>query len=207
MQLLADHVVAIAEAHPEEHAPTVWIGAVLGWRWEEVAGLRVGALDLLRGTATVVETNIRDAKDRLLVGKPKSLASKRTVAMPEALVEVLAAHMAAMGLTAADSDRLLFEAPGGGPLRYANWRARVWLPAVKAAQCEGAGCHDLRRANATQLVAGGTDPKTAQTRLGHSDIRLTLGLYPDAVDTADRKAAESLGDVFLGSRATRATGT
>ncbi len=33
-------------------------------------------------------------------------------------MEVLAAHMAAMGLTAADSDQLFFAAPSGGLLSY-----------------------------------------------------------------------------------------
>ena len=37
---------------------------------------------------------------------------------PRYLWEVLAAHMAAMGLTAADSDRLFFGAPSGGLLSY-----------------------------------------------------------------------------------------
>jgi hypothetical protein len=102
----------------------VWLGAVLGWRWEGVSGLRVGAVDLLRGTITVAETNIRDAKGRPVTGQPKSQASARTVALPRDLAGVLAEHMAFRGLAMADADRLVFEAPGGGPLRYANWRNR-----------------------------------------------------------------------------------
>ena len=41
---------------------------------------------------------------------------------------------------------------------------------------DGAGFHDPRRANATNLVLANVDPKTAQTRLGHSDPRLTLAV-------------------------------
>jgi site-specific recombinase XerD len=40
----------------------------------------------------------------------------------------------------------------------------------------GLGFHDLRRANATGLVAEGVDIKTAQALLGHSNAQLTLGL-------------------------------
>jgi len=33
-------------------------------------------------------------------------------------------------------------------------------------------------------------------RLGHSDVRLTFGLYPSAVAEADRSAAEAVGAYF-----------
>ena len=56
--------------------------------------------------------------------------------------------------------------------------------------------HDLRRANATALVHAGVDLKTAQARLGHSDPRLTLGVYAQATSGADRAAAEALGNRF-----------
>lgn len=197
-QLDPDQVAALAEAMDPRYRPMVWLGAVLGWRWEEATALRVAALDFLRGTVTVAETNIRDAKGRPVIGQPKSSASARTVSLPAALAELLAEHMAARGLTAANGDRLLFEAPGGGPLHYANWRNRVWLPATKAAGLEGAGFHDLRRATATVMVAAGVDIKTAQVRLGHSDPRLTLAIYAQATTAADKAAAEVLGAQFLG---------
>jgi integrase len=54
---------------------------------------------------------------------------------------------------------------------------------------DGLGFHDLRRLNATVLVAEGVDVKTAQSRLGHSDPRLTLAVYAQATDDADRAAA------------------
>jgi integrase len=73
----------------------------------------------------------------------------------------------------------------------------VWVPATRAAGLEGLGFHDLRRANATALVRLGVDVKTAQERLGHSDVRMTLGLYAQAEKPADRDAANRLGEAFL----------
>lgn len=109
---------------------------------------------------------------------------------------MLAEHLHCMGLTGADLGALLFPAPGGEPLRYANWRNRVWVPACRAAGLTGVGFHDLRRLSATLLVRHGVDVKTAQTRLGHSDVRLTLGLYAQAVAEADRQASECIGGLF-----------
>jgi hypothetical protein len=78
-------------------------------------------------------------------------------------VEVLAPHMAAMGLTAADSDRLFFEAPSGGLLSEPELaQGECGSLRLRRLSARGAGLHDLRRANPTQLVAGGTDPKSVQ---------------------------------------------
>ena len=77
---------------------------------------------------------------------------------------------------------------------------RVWSQATKAAGLEGLTFHDLRRANATALVLDGVDLKTAQTRLGHSDPRMTLAIYAQASTDADRAAAELLGLRFMPSR-------
>ena len=65
------------------------------------------------------------------------------------------------------------------------------MPAVAAAGCAGAGFHDLHRLNATTLVVGGIDVKTAQTRLGHADPRVTLSIYASAPASVDRAAASS----------------
>ena len=89
--------------------------------------------------------------------------------------------------------------PDGEPLRYENWRRRIWLPAVEAAALGTLTFHDLRRACASGMVADRVDMKTAQTRLGHSDPRLTLAVYAQAMSDSDRGAADRLGDRFMPS--------
>jgi integrase len=186
-------VVAIAASVDESYRPMVWLGALLGLRWGEAAGLTRGAVDLGQSTLTVDRQLGRDGR----LGPPKSAAGTRTCALPSALAVVLRAHLESLGPAAPHADQLVFAAPGGGPLGYSHWRHRVWLPAAAAAGVPGAGFHDLRRANATALVAAGVDIKTAQTRLGHSDPRLTLTIYARAVPEADRAAAEALGARFF----------
>lgn len=191
-----EDVAAIAEKIDARYSPMVWLGAVLGLRWGEVAGLTVGSLDLLRGTVAVTEQLGRDRQ----LGPPKSAAGRRTLTLPKALGTLLAAHLAATGLTAADAERLVFTSPRGAALDYPRWRQRVWVPAVREAGLVGVNFHDLRRANATALVHDGIDVKTAQARLGHSDPRLTLAIYAQATTEADRTAAQRLGERFFGAR-------
>ncbi|HEY1831368.1 MAG TPA: hypothetical protein VGG38_14120 [Acidimicrobiales bacterium] len=57
----------------------------------------------------------------------------------------------------------------------------------------------MRRLNATTLVVGGIDVKTAQTRLGHADPRMTLAIYASAPASVDRKAADVIGERFFGT--------
>ena len=97
------------------------------------------------------------------------------------------------------------------PLWYTNWLRRKWYPATIAAglgrlvedeatgrrHYVGLGFHDLRRASATSLVAAGVDVKTAQTVLGHSDARLTLDHYAQAVTEQQRAAADVMGARFI----------
>ncbi len=190
-----EEVGGVAEATPAQYRAMVYLGADLGLRFSEVAGLRLGSLDLPGQALSIVETVTRDSKGSPVIGPPKSKASRRTVAVPTPLAAVLQDHVRSQALEGPGA--LLFTDSGGGPLRYANWRNRVWLPACRSAKVPGLGFHDLRRASATALVLDGVDLRTAGARLGHSDSRLTLELYAQVVADADRAAADSLGDRFM----------
>ncbi len=78
----------------------------------------------------------------------------RALSMPEALVDILADHLAPAGLTGANADSFVFPAPGGGHWSYANYRGRRWQPAITKAGVAGVGFHDLGRTATTQLVLG-----------------------------------------------------
>ena len=202
--LTPEDIVRISGHMPPEYVPMIWIGAALGLRWSEVAGLRVGRLDLSGGRLTVAEGLTRGIGGRNVFGPPKSRAGYRTMSVPKTIVAMLVAHLEQQGLTADDVESLVFTDEFGGPLRYSNWRRRIWLPSAKAGGCEGAGFHDLRRLNATTLVVGGVDVKTAQVRLGHSDPRMTLAIYASAPASADRAAAETVDQRFFGAAPTKA---
>ena len=156
----------------------------------ECAGLRVGRIDFAGRRLMVVEQATRVAHGRIEFGPPKSTAGRRTLSLSAPTVGILAQHLVWRELTAADREELVFVAPEGGVIDYGHWRQRVWLPACATTGLTGLTFHDLRRANATALVAEGVDIKTAQVRLGHSDPRLTLDVYAQATTEGDRQAAD-----------------
>jgi integrase len=190
----ADELARLAKAMGE-YGPMAYLAAVLGLRWGEDAGLRVGRLDLDDRVLVVAEQVTRGKGGQIFLGAPKSDAGRRALAMPQALADLLAAHLDEHGLV--DDTAFVFAAPDGGPLHYGNWYHRVWEPAIESAGLDGLTFHDLRRVNATGLVAAGIDIKTAQTRLGHSSSRLTLELYAQSVARLDREAADALGEAFM----------
>ena len=156
---------------------------------------------MLRGVATVAETNIRDGKGRPLVGQPKSIcqpSQHRDSRRPGGRTG--RAHGGQRPSQQRTRTGCSFASPEGGLLRYSNWRNRVWLPAVRAAGCDGAGFHDLRRANATQLVAGvGRCEKPRRAVLATPTPASPSAFTPKWWVRWDRRAAETIGDVFLGS--------
>lgn len=213
-----DVLLRIAEAMPPRYEPMVWIAAIEGLRWGEVAGITVGQLTLLgRGSINVDRQVARDEHGNSIVSEPKSEAGTRELSAPDELRDLLAAHLASLGLTAADEEALIFPAPEGGLLDYSHFYHRIWKPALIEAGCSEEvpdpkrpgrtktklliGFHDLRRANATEMARLGVDPKTGQYRMGHTDPRLFLALYAEATTEADEDAADRLGDAWLGGGA------
>ena len=200
MAVTPEQLHGLADAVGADTSGMVYLAAVLGLRWGECAGLRVGAIDFLNRTVTVESQLTRGLKGRMVTGSPK-WNSTRTMAAPEVLLEQLANHLQRRGITGAEGDSLVFCAPDGQPLHYANWRRRVWVPACRNVELEGFQFKMLRTANATVMVALSVDVKTVQTRVGHRRATTTLDIYAQPTAAADRGAAEALGAHFLGSAA------
>jgi integrase len=177
--------------------PMVHLGAVLGLRWGEAAGLRVRDIDFEAGSITIATQRTRGPGGRMITGDPK-WNSHRAMSAPQALLEVLAEHLQMRGLAASEEDATVCAGEDGQPLDYNNWRQRQWAPATRAAGMTGLRYQSLRTANATAMVALDVNVKTAQTRAGHKNVQTTLNIYARPTDEADRAAARQLGDYFLG---------
>jgi integrase len=125
------------------------------------------------------------------VNAPKSIAGNRTIGIPLALKRKLKEHIESTRFDALPNE-YVFVSLGGGPLRYTNFRSRVFGPACKRLGFTNTTFHDLRRFNATVMVGAGVDLKTAQVRLGHADPRLTLALYAQVTTVGDLAAVGAL---------------
>lgn len=173
-----------------------------GIRWAEASAVKVGRLLVPKRRIRIVQ-NYTDVKGELALGPVKN-HEKRSVPLPRSFADELGGL--AHGRRA---DDLLFTAPEGGPLRYSNFRARIFDPAVKEAGLDGMGVtpHKLRHTAASLAIAAGADVKVVQTMLGHKDASMTLNVYghlfPDRLDEvadaldAGRMVALALADAPL----------
>ena len=173
-----------------------------GIRWAEASAIKVGRLQVPQRRIRIVQ-NYTDVKGELALGPVKN-HEKRSVPLPRSFADELGTLARGKG-----ANDLLFTAPEGGPLRYSNFRSRIFDPAVKEAGLEGMGVtpHKLRHTAASLSIAAGADVKVVQTMLGHKDASMTLNVYghlfPDRLDEvadaldAGRKVALALADASL----------
>lgn len=144
---------------PVDQSYLVPVLAFTGLRVGEAAALNVGDIDL-------------DGR-RIHVRGTKTRAARRTVGIPEVLVDELRQQI---GGRSANSPAFL------SPLRYRlrpnAWRKAVhWPQATKRIGHEGLRVHDLRHTYATILRAAGADLKLLQASMGHESIQTTAHVY------------------------------
>lgn len=153
-------------------------GELLGLRWADVAGdfSHVVITGALCGTS-----GERKA--------PKTTSSARRVSLDPGAADMLRARRLRAAETALAAGRPLEGVPvfpGPDGLAWAN--ADTVSQAVGRALPPGVSLHGLRHAHATALLSSGVNPRSVQDRLGHSDIRTTLGVYGHALRDQDDAA-------------------
>lgn len=131
--LTMDEILRLADAIPQRYRALVLVGAVLGLRWSEAIGLRVSDVDFLRRTLTVNQT-ISEVEGRLNVAPTKSRKSKRTMSVPQFVIDELARHAARSTLS---GDDLLFVGPKGGALRRSLLHGRSFRLSLRPASTRG----------------------------------------------------------------------
>lgn len=198
--LTEKEVLALVEALGDRDRLALWTFAETGWRWGEVFGLRVANLDTAKRCLILDKGLTRDSHGAPILGRSGSRKAKpRLVSITDWLAELLQHHVET--LQNADANTWLFQDSKGGPIRYNNWRRRVWEPALAAAGLDHIepqlGPHDVRRFNITKLVASGVDVRTVMNRVGHSSPQVTLALYAQADRAADEEAARTIGDLMM----------
>jgi integrase len=201
--LSAEQVEALARATRAPYDLLVRLVAATGLRPSEVCGLRVGKVNLLRGTMEISEA-LTVVGGRTEVGPTKTYA-RRSVGIPRSLCADLAAHFtgraAALGRSLVPED-YVFTAPRGGPLRRDLLFKRIIRPAIGAANLPpGLRLHDLRHTCAALLIELGAHPKAIQERLGHSSITVTMDVYGHLFPALNEALTERLDEVFAGARA------
>ena len=195
----AVQVEQLADAIDPRFGTLVRFAAYTGLRPCELVALRVGRLDLLRGTARVAEA-APEVAGRLEWGGVKTHEA-RTVRLPRSLAEELGAYLAGRPH---GPDDLVFTAPLGGPLRESKFVPGYFKPAARAAGLPATlRFYDLRHTAASLLIREGASVKAVQKQLGHATASITLDTYGHLFPDELEQLAERLEDVRARALAAR----
>ncbi len=192
--LTVSEIEHLARTIREPYGVLIKVAAYSGMRFSELAGLKVGRLDLLNGKIKVEEV-ITDPDGILYTGPPKTAASRRTIWLPRSIAQELGAYLATRPHGPED---YVFTMPKGGPLRHSNFMWYHFMPAVKAAGLKPFNFHGLRHTCASLMIAQGSNVKLVQKQMGHATAAMTLDVYgamfPDDMDKAMDRLDQARGD-------------
>jgi len=179
-----DVVTALVDAMPE-HLQTFTLVAFWGHaRLGELLGLRVGDVDLEKGTLRIERQMIEVDGEGPRITAPK-VGSIRTVHLPAPAVDVLETFLRRRGEAAPDEP--LFTQPGGGELRAHHVHAR-WMTARNRVGQPGLHFHDLRHAGLTLSAQAGATIAEVMRRAGHVSSQAAMR-YQHAAEERDAEIA------------------
>ena len=155
-------------------------GELLGLKWQDI-DWKNGIIKVRRQVARV---------DGKIVEAPlKTKNSYRAVTISQQAIEVLKQQKAKT------EDEYVFPSPNGGPISPDSVNnmlkrvlARAGIPKVRF--------HDLRHTFATIALQNGVDIKTVSGMLGHFSAGFTLDTYAHVTTSAQKEAAETMGNVL-----------
>lgn len=186
--------------------PLFRIAAYTGVRSGELIALNWKDVDFNKKTISISKTIVYDpVLKKRLITPPKTSASIRTIFLDDETLRVLkiwkttqARLLLSQGINAAKGDSLIFP----------NAKNCIPSPTMpnsllvdfykRNPNLRKISTHGFRHTHATLLLEAGLNIKDVQERLGHSDIKTTLGIYSHVTDDKKKETSVKFAD-FLES--------
>ncbi len=176
-------------AHPEFWVFLTYTGCrfgeALAAKWSNLRG----------NMLTVAETYDRRLPLNQRFHAPKTEAGIREIVLPPALLDELdrvkrqQAEFKALYAGSYDDHDLIFATAKGHPLHPPTLRDKDFAHILHEAQLPRIRPHDLRHLHASLLLDAGESAVLVQERLGHRDVKTTLGIYGHVMKGAQERAA------------------
>lgn len=189
-----EELAKLVQAMPEKYRVLTLLAAWLGMRFGELTELRRKDIDLKNGVVHVRRA-VAWVDSKPVVGKPKSDAGARDVAIPPHLLPLIKDHIAAFALWGQDG--LVFPSQQGVQLTTSTLYASYW-PARKKAGRPDLRWHDLRHTGAVLAASTGATLSELMTRLGHSTPGAALR-YQHTAAGRDQIIAKALSKLAEGA--------
>lgn len=185
-----DEAKRIIEAAPQPWKAMFAIAASCGLRGGELCALTVDDVDM-RSRLIHVRNSVWYGH----IAPPKTERSIRTVPMSDKLHAILVDHM--VKTWKPNPFRLVFCTRRGTVLNPERVVVRHLQPLLKKLGIERRGMHAFRHTTASVFVLAGAPITVTQAQLGHTDPRVTLGIYSHVLGNSHREVAEKVADILL----------
>jgi len=192
-----DQLTRLIEAAEGQLQVIIVIAATLALREGELFGLLWNAIDLERGTVTVIRQLTEDLDGQLVLSELKTKASRRTLDLPE-LAHRMLANWRAICEIQRRRGAFVFTDGEGNPLRKSNFLRRDFKPLLRRLELPDVDFHSLRHSSNSLLIQEGADPILVARRNGHASTRMVLDRYGHLFEGARRQTAETMNRVFAG---------
>jgi integrase len=159
----AGTLLELLDQVPPRYRALLLLATFASLRFGELAGLRLGELDLETCSVQVAISTAEMDDGRLIDHDPKSRAGRRMVAFPKEIAPELRWHVERFAQ--AGDNGLVFIGPKGGRLRRSNFR-RIWTKARNAIDMPELHFHDLRHTGNTMAAGRGRKPAGADGKDG-----------------------------------------
>jgi integrase len=180
------------------------VALALGLRRGEALGLSWADVDFETRTLRV-NRSLQRLQGRLVISEPKTKKSRRTLDLPNSLVQKLKEHRTRQleeKLIAGpkwQDNGLVFASCVGTPIDPRHVKRRL-DPLLKKAGISHYRVHDLRHFYASLLLAQDVQLKVVSELLGHSQISITADLYAHVLPSLRKEAADLMDSVLTGKK-------
>lgn len=182
--MTVDQLTILVEAMPPQFRLMVLMGCWCAVRFGELIELRRGDIDLDAAIVKVRRGAVR-VEGEVLIGKPKSDAGLRDVAIPPNIIPAIEAHLKTF--VGSGRDALVFPAKSGGHLAPSTLYRHLYKARDKAGRPD-LRFHDTRHTGAVMAAQSGATLAELMARLGHSTPQAAMR-YQHQAEGRDQEIA------------------
>ena len=200
-EIQAAELLDCLEREPLQYRAMITLFLYSGMRRGELCGLEWSDVKFDECIIDINKSSLYLSDRGIFEDKTKNFSSQRVIKVPVPVMELLSAHKRTQTEELFhlgdkwERTNKVFTQWDGKPIHpdsITGWFKKF----IKKNDLPPASIHSLRHTNATLLIAGGADLRTVSKRLGHSNMTTTGNIYTHAIQTADERAAEMLGDIL-----------
>ncbi len=160
------------------------LGELCALRWEDISTER-GTLEVRHTLSRIADAGEGGAKTKLVIGPPKTAASRRVIPLSMTLNALLSARRPPEGGLYLLTGSPQFIEPRNYYQKYRAFLEAQGIPPHTF--------HALRHTFATRCVEKGFDPKVLSEILGHTNVKITLDRYVHPSLERKRQCMQLLG--------------